>query len=85
MLILHILIALSSIVFTGFTFINPSKTKFKTSYTLVAVTLATGTYLVILAPSHMVSACFTGIVYLAFVTAGLVSAHKKFAKEVSEG
>lgn len=79
MLIIHIIIALTSILYTGFVFLNPSKYKFYISYGFVAATLATGTYLVIMMPSHLVSACFTGIVYLSFVTAGLVAAHKKLA------
>jgi hypothetical protein len=83
MLIPHIIIALSSILYTGYVFVKPSKNKFYVSYSLIAATLATGTYLVIMMPAHLVSACFTGIAYLAFVTAGIVAAHKRYvASEV---
>jgi len=77
---LHIIIALTSIFYTGYTFVNPSNKKFTISYVLVASTLVSGTYLVIMNASHLVSACMTGIVYLAFVTAGLVAAHRRMAK-----
>jgi hypothetical protein len=81
MLLIHIIIALSSIGYTGLVFLKPSNNKFYIAYSFVAATLATGTYLVIASPAHMVSACITGIIYLAFVTAGLVSAHKKLASQ----
>ncbi|HVZ12274.1 MAG TPA: hypothetical protein VG965_04555 [Patescibacteria group bacterium] len=80
LLITHILIAITSLGYTGFTFLNPSKNKFYASYVLVAATLMSGTYLVFLKPAHMVSACMTGIVYLAFVTSGLIAAHRRFVK-----
>jgi len=78
--ILHVIIALVSIVYTGYTLLHPSKAKLNISYGLVGLTLLTGTGLVIANPSHMVSACFTGIVYLSFMALGLVTAHKKFVK-----
>ena len=82
-IIFHVLIALGSIVYTGFTFLRPNRAKLNISYALVGATLVTGTGLVIANPSHMVSACFTGIIYLAFMTLGLVSVHKKLAKSES--
>jgi len=82
---LHVLIALSSIVYTGYVYLYPTKKRFNISYAFVAATLITGTGLVIANPSHMVSACFTGIVYLAFITVGLVTAHKKFVKNENQG
>ena len=80
-LILHILIAMSSIGYTGYVLFRPSKNKFYAAYALVGATLVTGTYLVILKSAHLVSACMTGIVYLGFTTAGLVIAHKRLAAE----
>ncbi len=79
-IILHVLIAIISIIYTGGTLIHPNKAKLNISYGLVGLTLITGTGLVIANPTHMVSACFSGIVYLAFMTLGLVTAHKKLAK-----
>lgn len=80
-LIFHIIIALSSIVFTGFVFLKPSKKKLYMSYGWVGATIATGSYLVIMTPSHLASACLTGLVYLGFVLSGIVAAHVKLAKE----
>lgn len=81
MLLLHIVIALSSIGYTGLAFLKPSRQKLYTSYLLVAATIATGTVLVILMPSHMVSACITGLVYLGVVMSGLIATRHKLLKK----
>ena len=76
---LHIIIALTSIAYTGFTFFFPSGSKLKASYVLVAATIASGTYLVFSKPAHMAEICVMGLIYLAFVTLGIVSARHKLA------
>jgi hypothetical protein len=80
MLIPHIIIALSSIGFTGYVFLRPSKNKLYASYILVAATIATGTYLVMLMPSHMVSSCITGLIYLGVVMSGVLATRHKLEK-----
>jgi hypothetical protein len=80
---IHIIIALSSLVVTGVSYVTPSKAKLSGAYTLVALTLATGTALVISMPAHLVSACFSGLIYLAFVSVGIVSARHKLARSVT--
>jgi len=76
-LIFHIIIALSSLAFTTYAFFSPSARKLQASYALVGLTLATGTYLVIHKPSHIMQGCATGLLYVAIVTIGIVSAQKK--------
>ncbi len=83
MLLIHIAIAVSSIGFTGYTFLKPSKRKLLFSYLWVIATIATGSYLVIQMPSHLASACLTGLVYLGFVMSGVIATHIKLAKEPS--
>lgn len=80
MLVFHILIALSSIAYTGLTYLSPSAKKLKISYVLVVATFITGTYLVVLKPSHMVSSCITGLFYLGIISVGIYSAHHKLLK-----
>ena len=77
--ILHVIIALSSLGFTTFVLLSPSAKKLQTSYALVGLTLVTGTVLVILNPSHMLQSCTTGLLYVAIITVGIVSAQKKLA------
>jgi hypothetical protein len=81
MLLLHILIALSSIVASGLAYARPSKQRLNTSYGLVAATLATGTYLVVAQPAHLASACISGLAYLGVVGSAIVAARLKLAKQ----
>ena len=78
-LLLHIVIALTSLVYTTYLYISPSKTKLRLSYILVASTVATGTYLTLINLSHLVSTCITGLIYLGIVSVAIVSARHKLA------
>lgn len=73
----HIIVALTSVVYTGYVFISPSKFKLNIAYVLVGATLASGTYLVLVNLSHLVSACVTGLIYLGFVLPAIVWARSK--------
>jgi len=77
---LHITIALLSIVYTAYVFFLPTKNKLRVSYTLVALTVATGTWLVVTNPAHMVQSCITGLLYLGVVFSAIALAQHKLAK-----
>jgi hypothetical protein len=79
LVILHISIALSSLIYNAYTFFYPSKPKFRVSYSLIALTIATGTVLVISTHSNMVQACTTGLVYTAISLAGIIAGHRRLA------
>lgn len=79
-LILHIVIALASIAYTTYLWASPSKAKFKASYVLVGLTLASGIALVVVSPAAMIQACMSGLLYTALVSAGIASAQGKFAR-----
>ena len=78
-LIIHILIALGSIAVATAAYFYPSQSKLSLSYGLVAATLASGSYLVLANPAHMVQACTTGLIYLGAVSVAIISAHRKLA------
>ncbi|MEK7185738.1 MAG: hypothetical protein AAB675_00025 [Patescibacteria group bacterium] len=78
-LILHIIIALTSIIYTSYVYIIPSKKKLQISYILAAATLTTGSFLLISKPSHLVQSCIMGLVYLGFVIFALASARHKLS------
>ncbi len=82
-LVFHIAIALSSIVFTAFSVFSPSQLKIRFSYILATLTLSSGTYLVIVNHANLVRTCFTGIVYLAIVFSGILATQRKLAKIVT--
>lgn len=71
MLILHIIIALSSLGLSAYAVAKPSRSKLQTTYALVALTLLTGVGLVVVNPAHLPQACGSGIVYLCFALTGI--------------
>jgi hypothetical protein len=82
-LLIHIIIALSSLAVAGYAYLRPTHTKLHITYAIVAATLITGTILLIQSPGHMTSTCLTGLVYLGFVMIPIAAArHKLTHKEV---
>ena len=79
-LITHIIIALSSIAFTAATFWVPSKDKLRTASILTGLTIASGTVLVITTSSPLLQACMTGLIYLAFMFAGIAASYYRLRK-----
>ncbi len=77
LLVTHIIIAISSIVYTTYLFISPLKARFGASYALVSLTLISGTALVIRKPAALVSACLSGLAYLACVSFGIAMARNR--------
>lgn len=77
----HILIALISIIYTAFVYLNPSKSKLNLAYTLVVLTIVTGSYLTWSLHTHLVQACVTGLIYLAVVSTGILLARNKLAHQ----
>ncbi len=82
--ILHVIIATMSIGLTTYAYVRPSVSKLRGAYGLVAMTLASGIYLVASSPSHMIQACTTGLVYLGVVSIGIVAARVKLAAMVKD-
>ncbi len=80
-LALHITIALLSLIYTGVVYFSPSQAKLRGSYVMVSLTVASGTWLIIANPAHMVQSCFTGLAYLGVVFFGIAMARQKLAKE----
>ncbi len=80
-LILHIIIALSSLAIAGYVFFRPSKRMLGLSYALVALTLVSGTYLVVTLHAPLLRACATGLVYLAVALGGNLAAQRRLSNE----
>lgn len=78
-ILIHVILALTSIVLASVTFFRPSMKKLMVSYGLILGTLATGTFLLVSVPSHLVQSCIMGVTYLAIVTTATVVAHTKLA------
>lgn len=81
MLILHITIALVSVGFATFLYFSPTIAKLYASYGLVALTLLSGTYLVISTGSPILKSCLTGLVYTLAMTVVIALARNKIVAE----
>jgi hypothetical protein len=77
LILLHVLIAIGSMILSGVALVWPSNARVKYSYGLVGLTLATGTYLVWHNHAHLIQSCLTGIVYLSLTTGALVFARRR--------
>lgn len=78
-LLLHIIIALGSLFVTAYAFIKPTQKVLRASYALVGLTIATGTYIAVANPTHMVQACVSGLIYTGVVMVGIVAVRRKLA------
>ncbi|HSX07782.1 MAG TPA: hypothetical protein VLG11_02720 [Candidatus Saccharimonadales bacterium] len=76
----HVLLAVASLAYTTYLFVAPHKANFRAHYSLIALTVASGTYLVASTSTHMVETCMSGLAYLAIVTVGTVFARLRLAR-----
>lgn len=78
--VVHVLIALSSVVYTTYLFFAPTERKFYVSYGLVGATILSGSYLIWSTHSRLLPACIAGLVYIGAVSVGIVAARFRFAR-----
>ena len=79
MVLFHIIFAVIGIGLSIFLLVAPSKPRLRTMYAVTGITIASGTYLVWQKHTHILQACVTGLLYLGFVSASIISAHTKLA------
>lgn len=78
--LLHVVIALFSILTAGYVYMRPSQKSLLASYGLMAATAGSGFFLVVQAPAHMIEACLMGVAYLAVVSVATVAARVKLTR-----
>jgi len=83
-LILHIIIALTSCIYTIFLAFFPTKIKLNISYGLLALTVGSGTYLILTKPVHILTTCIEGLAFIGFVVSGIVIARKRLTTQQEE-
>jgi hypothetical protein len=81
MLLIHIAIALLSLVATTISYVVPTRVKLYISALMVMFTLATGSYLVMSTHSPLLSSCMSGLVYLSIVSVGLAGAWRRLVTQ----
>jgi hypothetical protein len=74
-ILIHVLIALSSIGVASFTFFKPSINRLIASYGLIIATVASGTYLIFSMSGSILKSCLTGLFYLTVVTIVTIATH----------
>jgi ABC-type Fe3+-siderophore transport system permease subunit len=84
MIILHIAVALASIVLTSLAYFALSRRALTGAYITAGATLATGIALVVISPSTMLHVCMAGIAYLAVVSLGIVLARGRIRRLATE-
>ena len=82
--LLHVVIACVSLLYTGYVCFAPSKRKLRLSYVLIAFTIVTGIYLVATTHVGILRVCTTGLAYLAVALAGNAIAHRRLARQESD-
>ena len=83
MVLLHVSVALLSLVCASLCLVAPSRRKLRVSYGLVAATLASGTYLVWSLHSPLLQSCVTGLMYLAAVAVLNTLAYRRLARQTT--
>lgn len=80
----HIIIALASMGIATYTFFRPSVKKLFVSYGFIIATVATGTYLLMSAPGHIVESCLMGLFYVTVTSLATIAAHIRLAQFAKE-
>jgi hypothetical protein len=78
-LLLHVVIAILSLVFSAYLYFSPTRAKLRVSYGLMALTVGSGTYLVAASQGHILETCLMGLLYLGLTILGVLAARRKLA------
>jgi hypothetical protein len=81
---LHISIAVASLLQTTYAWFRPTQQQLMIGYGLVAATLVSGTLLVVAQPGHMAAACVSGLAYMSAVSLGLGLARHKLQRAAAD-
>lgn len=84
MLVLHILIALSSLLWVTITYLQPTLTKLRISYGLMHGVVLSGIGVVFVDRTAMVQACTSGLAYLAVSLTATVFTRRKLALQLTK-
>lgn len=67
-ILVHVILAISSLFVATYSYISPSTTKIRNSYILITSTLLSGTYLIFANQVNILRTCLTGLTFLAVTT-----------------
>jgi len=78
-LLIHIIIAITSVIYTLALYNKPTTLRLRTSYGLLFVTIASGGYLIFANHSRMIETCTVGLLYIIVVSTSIAAARRKLA------
>jgi len=78
--LIHVTIAVLSIIISSFVFFKPSLKKLAISYGFIIATVASGTYLLVSSPSNILHTCLAGLFYLTVVSLVTIATHVRMRK-----
>jgi hypothetical protein len=79
-ILIHVIIAISSITLASGAFFKPSIQKLAASYGLMIATVATGSYLLVTTPGDILQSCIMGLAYLAIAISATIATHVRLAR-----
>ncbi|MDQ2973250.1 MAG: hypothetical protein M3Q79_02095 [bacterium] len=79
MIIIHVILALSSLAVATYNLYRPASSRLKLSYALAAATLSSGVMLVFINNASVLRTCVTGLLFFALVTAMNTVSSRKLA------
>lgn len=83
-ILIHIIIALTSIIIATVGFFRPSLRVLVVSYGLIIATVSSGTLLLVTSPSHILQSCLSGVAYLSVVSIATVATHVRLRRYAAE-
>lgn len=82
--LLHVLIALSSVAIASFTYFKPTTRRLAVSYGFIIATVGSGTFLILSASSNILKSCLVGLLYVTAVSVVTIATHIRVRKAVAE-
>ncbi|MGH7218682.1 MAG: hypothetical protein ACREGE_04545 [Candidatus Microsaccharimonas sp.] len=83
-LLIHIITALASVLFSSLTFFKPSMNKLAIGYGLIIGTIASGTVLIVTASASVLHACVAGLVYTTAITLVTIATHVRIRRTAQQ-
>jgi len=81
---IHVVIAISSLLYVSLLALMPKKLKFSIGYLLVGLTIGTGTYIVLKLHQPMLPSCEAGLFYLLVASTLMVVARRRLVTEKTD-
>lgn len=81
-ILIHVLIALSSVGLASLSYFKPTNKRLCASYGFIVATVASGAFLILTMSSNILKSCLTGLVYVTIVSFITIAAHVR-AKQLA--